>query len=174
MPKPDVVALTGGYRRTPFLQIGADIYCDSLLMCRVIDRLAPEPPLYPRESAGLAEAVAQWADSTFFWTAIPCTMQVGAADLFAGAPPEYLKAFREDRAAMTPSLRRAPRTTATPRLPNTCTDRGMLTYGRRFLLGSAASIADFSAVQLIWFMRRAAASTAMLDAFPAIGAGSHA
>ena len=54
LPKPDVVALTGGYRRTPFLQIGADIYCDSLLMCRVIDRLAPEPPLYPRESSGLA------------------------------------------------------------------------------------------------------------------------
>ena len=53
MPKPDVEALTGGYRKTPFLQIGADIYCDSLLMCRVIDRLAPEPPLYPRESAGL-------------------------------------------------------------------------------------------------------------------------
>jgi glutathione S-transferase len=26
MPKPDVVALTGGYRRTPVLQIGADIY----------------------------------------------------------------------------------------------------------------------------------------------------
>ena len=71
LPKPDVVALTGGYRRTPFMQIGADIYCDSLLMCRVIDRLAPEPPLYPRESIGLAEAVAQWADSTFFWTAIP-------------------------------------------------------------------------------------------------------
>ena len=26
MPKPDVVALTGGYRKTPILQIGADIY----------------------------------------------------------------------------------------------------------------------------------------------------
>ncbi|HCE29343.1 MAG TPA: glutathione S-transferase, partial [Comamonadaceae bacterium] len=31
MPKPDVVALTGGYRRTPLLQIGADIYCDTAL-----------------------------------------------------------------------------------------------------------------------------------------------
>ena len=29
LPKPDVVALTGGYRRTPFMQIGADVYCDS-------------------------------------------------------------------------------------------------------------------------------------------------
>ena len=34
MPKPDVVALTGGYRRTPFLQIGADIYCDTALIAR--------------------------------------------------------------------------------------------------------------------------------------------
>ena len=28
MPKPDLTALTGGYRKTPVLQIGADIYCD--------------------------------------------------------------------------------------------------------------------------------------------------
>jgi glutathione S-transferase len=171
MPKPDVVALTGGYRRTPFMQIGADIYCDSLLMCRVIDRLAPEPPLYPRESAGLAEVVAQWADSTFFWTAVPFTMQVGAAELFAGAPPEYLKAFGADRAAMTPSLRRAPPHDGAAALAAYLGRLdSMLADGRPFLLGSAASIADFSAAQSIWFMRRAAASAAKLDAFPAIGA----
>jgi len=171
LPKPDVVALTGGYRRTPFMQIGADIYCDSLLMCRVIDRLAPEPPLYPRESAGLAEAVAQWADSTFFWTAIPYTMQVGAADIFAGAPPEYLKAFGADRAAMTPSLRRAPPHDGAAALASYLQRiEAMLADGRRFLLGSAASIADFSAAQSVWFMHRAAASTAMLDAYPTIGA----
>ena len=159
LPKPDVVALTGGYRRTPFLQIGADIYCDSLLMCRVIDRLAPEPPLYPRESAGLAEVVAQWADSTFFWTAVPYTMQVGgAADIFAGAPPEYLKAFGADRAAMTPSLRRAPPHDAAAALAAYLRRiEAMLADGAPFLLGSAASIADFSAAQSIWFMRRAAA-----------------
>jgi glutathione S-transferase len=171
LPKPDVIALTGGYRRTPFLQIGADIYCDSLLMCRVIDRLAPEPPLYPRQSAGLAEAVAQWADSTFFWTAIPYTMQVGAADIFAGAPPDYLKAFGADRAAMTPSLRRAPPHDGAAALAAYLRRiESMLADGRAFLLGGDASVADFSAVQSIWFMRRAAASRAMLDAYPAIGA----
>ena len=171
LPKPDVVALTGGYRRTPFMQIGADIYCDSLLMCRVIDRLAPEPPLYPRESAGLAEAVAQWADSTFFWTAVPYTMQVGAADLFAGAPPEYLKAFGADRAAMTPSLRRAPPHDGAAALTAYLRRiEAMLADGGPYLLGTTASIADFSAVQSIWFMRRAAASAAKLDDYPAIGA----
>ncbi|MDH3509928.1 MAG: glutathione S-transferase N-terminal domain-containing protein, partial [Gammaproteobacteria bacterium] len=29
MPKPDLTALTGGYRKTPVMQIGADIYCDT-------------------------------------------------------------------------------------------------------------------------------------------------
>jgi len=45
MPKPDVIALTGGYRKTPILQIGADVYCDTALICRVLDRLHPERPL---------------------------------------------------------------------------------------------------------------------------------
>ena len=39
MPKPDVVALTGGYRRTPLLQIGADVYCDTALIARRIEAL---------------------------------------------------------------------------------------------------------------------------------------
>ena len=40
MPKPNLTALTGGYRKTPVLQIGADIYCDSQLIMR---ELAPVP-----------------------------------------------------------------------------------------------------------------------------------
>ena len=36
MPKPDLVPLTGGYRRIPVLQIGADVYCDTQLIVRVI------------------------------------------------------------------------------------------------------------------------------------------
>ena len=52
-PKPDLVALTGGYRRTPVLQIGADIYCDTALIARTLDRLHPAPTLYPgRPAAG--------------------------------------------------------------------------------------------------------------------------
>ena len=51
MPKPDVTALTGGYRRTPVMQIGADIYCDTALICAVLDRMTPNPPLYPAAHA---------------------------------------------------------------------------------------------------------------------------
>jgi glutathione S-transferase len=37
-PKPDLTALTGGYRRAPVLQIGADIYCDTRLILRELER----------------------------------------------------------------------------------------------------------------------------------------
>ena len=41
MPKPDLIALTGGYRRIPVLQIGADVYCDTALIARRLDTLYP-------------------------------------------------------------------------------------------------------------------------------------
>src|SRR5450755_1574433 len=44
MPKPDLTALTGGYRKTPVLQVGADIYCDSQLIMRELERLHPARP----------------------------------------------------------------------------------------------------------------------------------
>jgi glutathione S-transferase len=66
MPKPDLVALTGGYRKTPVLQLGADIYCDTALIARVLDTLNPEPSIYPTAAVGLAPVLAQWADATLF------------------------------------------------------------------------------------------------------------
>ena len=165
MPKPDVMALTGGYRRTPFLQIGADIYCDSALMCRVIDRLAPQPPLYPPQYAGLADIVAQWADASLFWAAVPFTMQpAGIAHIFAGAPLEFLKAFGGDRAAMTPAMRRAPVADAGSAVDAYAGRlESMLADGRSFLLGEAPCIADFAAAQSIWFMHRAPPIAARLS-----------
>ena len=37
-PKPDLMPLTGGYRRTPVLQVGADVYCDSQCIIRELER----------------------------------------------------------------------------------------------------------------------------------------
>src|SRR6266481_10085343 len=58
MPKPDLVALTGGYRKTPVLQIGADIYCDTKLILREIERRHPSPSFYPDGDTGTADALA--------------------------------------------------------------------------------------------------------------------
>ncbi len=170
LPKPDVMALTGGYRRTPFLQIGADIYCDTALMCQVIDRLSPTPPLYPAATRGLAEIVAQWADSALFWIAVPYTLQpVSVPHMFPNAPPEFMKAFGADRAAMTPSLRRASVPDGAAQLHSYLGRiEHMLADGRAFLLGTALSIADFSVAQSIWFMRRSPPIAAQLEPYPKI------
>src|SRR5262249_12228056 len=62
MPKPNLTALTGGYRKTPVLQIGADIYCDSQLIMRELERRYPTPSFYPA-GHGAADALAWWAAS---------------------------------------------------------------------------------------------------------------
>jgi glutathione S-transferase len=170
LPKPDVMALTGGYRRTPFMQIGADIYCDTALMCRVIDTLNPEPPLYPETTAGLAEIVAQWADTALFWTAVPFTMQpAGITHVLAGAPPEALKAFGADRAAMSPNLKRPTLADGAAHLHSYLGRlEHLLADGRPFLLGALPGIADFSAAQSIWFIRLAPPVATLLDAYPGV------
>ena len=92
-PKPDVVALTGGYRRTPFLQIGADIYCDTALICDVLEHLQPELVLYPLALKGVSRVFAQWSDTTLFWAAMAYNLQPrGAAELFANLPPAAAQA----------------------------------------------------------------------------------
>jgi glutathione S-transferase len=166
LPKPDVVALTGGYRRTPFLQVGGDVYCDTALMSRVIDRAAPTPPLYPASAGAQQHVVAQWADSALFWSAIPYTMQPAAvARLFAAAPPEFFKAFRADRALMTSNMRRATIEDARAQL---VTYFGWLEemLGGAFLLGPAPCIADFSVAHSLWYIRRAPPVATVLEPFP--------
>lgn len=171
LPKPDVVALTGGYRRTPFLQIGADIYCDTALVARVIDGVAPSPPLYPEAAGGLQHLVAQWADSTLFWTAIPYTSQpAGLAHMFAGAPPEFIKALGADRAAMTAGMRRATTTDAAAVLGTYLAWLESLASGHQFLLGDAPCIADFSVAQSLWYIHRAPPVTAVLAPFTQLAA----
>ncbi len=66
MPKPDLTALTGGYRKAPVLQIGADIFCDTSLIARELETRFPEPTLFPAGHRGLSYALARWSDKAFF------------------------------------------------------------------------------------------------------------
>jgi glutathione S-transferase len=168
LPKPDVVALTGGYRRTPFLQVGGDIYCDTALMSRVIDRASPAPPLYPASAGAQQHVLAQWADSALFWSAIAYTMQPAAvAHLFGGAPPEFLKDFRADRALMTAGMRRATPADARAQLASYLAWlEGMLGGSGIFLLAAQPCIADFAVAHSLWYIRRAPPVATVLDAFP--------
>ena len=98
MPKPDFTVLTGGYRKTPVLQIGADIYCDSQLIMRELERRHPSPSFYPA-GRGAADALAWWAEKTTFSPA--------AGILFAKRPDTLPEGFLEDRAELSPNRERS-------------------------------------------------------------------
>ena len=171
MPKPDLMPLTGGYRRTPVLQVGADIYCDTALIARVLEERAPTPTLFPA-SAPTAPLLAQWADFTLFWSVIPYTMQpAGMANVFKGLPPEAIKAFGADRAPFAASLRRQTLADATAAL-----EYGFelldaqLADGREYLFGQAPCIADFSVAHNGWFVRRGGGVAQIIEKRPSLNA----
>lgn len=141
LPKPDVLALTGGYRRTPFLQIGADVYCDTALICDVLERLRPGPSLYPQPTQALARIVAQWADSSLFWAAV--TYNRGASGELPAAVFEDRKAMGFDVEWLRPADATAPYKAYLQRLSD-------LLQQHPFLLGDAPCIADFCAYHALW------------------------
>lgn len=170
MPKPDVEVLTGGYRKTPFLQIGADMYCDSALIADVLEHLQPEPTLYPEPEKGMSRILAQWADTTLFWAAMAWNLQPrGAAEVFAKALPEAAKAFGEDRGKMSAGnmtrLRPADATSAYKSYLRRLSD---MLDEKPFLLGEVPSIADFSAYHPLWYTRRIESVRTILDLTPAV------
>ena len=171
MPKPDLTVLTGGYRKAPVLQIGADIYCDSALIAKVLERLQPEPTLYPT-SAPLAEQFAQWADSILFMACVAWSAQpAGAAVLFAHMSLDQRKAFAADRAAFVAGhARQRPAEARGQLLRHLVALEAQLADGRQFLFGGAASIADFSAAHPLWFVRRAAPVAGILAPYAALNA----
>ncbi|OWW20016.1 glutathione S-transferase family protein [Noviherbaspirillum denitrificans] len=172
MPKPNLTALTGGYRRTPVLQIGADIYCDTALIADVLERVAPSPSLYPKEIEGLSRTLAQWADATLFWTVIAYVFQPVAMPYLLGPlTPEQMKAFGADRAAMRGNAPRMAVGEATGNLKDYLGRLdNMLDGGKPYLLGAKASIADFSVYHCIWFLQLAQPLAGILDAAPNVKA----
>src|SRR4051812_48250128 len=85
MPKPDLTPLTGGYRRIPVLQVGADVYCDTQAILAEIDARHPAPRL----ACGGDWAVNLWADRLFF--------QASVAVVFGAIGEQVPKAFIADR-----------------------------------------------------------------------------
>lgn len=170
MPKPDVVALTGGYRRTPLLQIGADIYCDTALIATVLEHLKPEPALFPDHLKGIARIVAQWADGDLFWAAMGYTLSPkGAAAMFANQPPEAAQAFAADRGAMRAGMTSLRPGDATSAYRSHLRRLAHMLHEQPFLLGDAPCIADFAAYHPLWFTRTVVPSMAgILDATPGV------
>ncbi|MFN2288033.1 MAG: glutathione S-transferase family protein, partial [Chromatocurvus sp.] len=149
MPKPDLTELTGGYRKTPVLQIGADIYCDTQRIVLELERRCPGPSLFPGGSEGLCLALAQWSDVSFFRPGAALSMGTNEA-----LPEDILRdrqAFFSfiDFATLNVEL---PHYLAEFRAQLALLDR-MLADSRDFLLGAEPSWADILACFPVWMGR---------------------
>lgn len=169
MPKPDVVALTGGYRKTPFLQIGADIYCDSALIADVLEHVRPEPTFYPPHLKGVCRIFAQWADHSLFWAAMGYNLQPKGAMHMFGGDMNLAKAFGADRTATGAASVRLRPGDATSSYRSYLRRIAHMADEHDFLFGLEPCIADFAAYHGIWFTQTQVPPLAdILDATPSV------
>lgn len=151
MPKPDLMPLTGGYRKTPVMQVGADIYCDTQLIMMEIEKRAPKPPLLPVGQEGEARALAMWIDRTIFWPAVGVVM---------GAIGDQLpEAFKKDRTEFSgrpfdgERLKAAQPMAREQVYAQLTLAEQILRDGRPFLLGAVPCVADCALYNPVWFLQ---------------------
>jgi glutathione S-transferase len=146
MPKPDLVPLTGGYRRAPVMQIGADIFCDSQVILAEIERRSPSPA----PMSGLDWAINLWADRLFF--------QASVAVIFGELGESVPRAFIEDREKLSgrpfdvAAMKAAAGPMSAQWRAQAAWIEGALAAGGPFLGGESASLADIAAYMNVWFV----------------------
>ncbi len=167
MPKPELTTLTGGYRKTPVMQIGAEIYCDTRRIAEELERRWPAPSLFPDGSAALSLALANWSDRAFF--------EAGAA-LSMGSNPEIPAPVLEDRKKFFNFMDfsklpdELPHYAGQFRAQARLVER-QLADGRTWLLGDEPGWADIQAYFPVWMARgNVPGAGSLLAPFPRLAA----
>lgn len=149
LPKPSLMPLTGGNRRTPVLQIGADVFCGTSLIAEELDRRFQEPAIYPGDSRGICRLLSLWAENVLFLPSSRYATRDGSA---------FPSTFHADRAAMrghaavdaTRLSAEAPHHLAQLQMQLAFVEH-MLADGRAYMLGEAPSLADFAVFARVWW-----------------------
>ncbi len=169
MPRPNLMELSGGYRKTPILQDGANVVCDTKLICQHLAARAGNTSVY---GAGFAATrLAEWADSTLFRTVVAmCFAPKALAVIAEQLGSDDLTAFMADRAKLTDG---AAMTSLSPEVA----EANFVHYLREledslagpsakpFLLGDSPSIADFSLYHGLWFAAQNPVVEQLFDGF---------
>ncbi len=151
-PRPLLSPLTGGYRRAPVLQVGADIYCDTNAILPALDCLHPRTTLCPAGSEGVAQGLG------FAWERQMWVPTIGVLVHYIGEhiPPEFIKDRKEgylmidiSKEAMAPQFEQ--------HVQFVRAQLGWLKQAlkaRPFLFGEAPSAADLACWQTLWLLRK--------------------
>lgn len=167
LPKPDYTPLTGGYRRTPSLQIGADVYCDTRLIAEILEERFSEPTFYPggRRNQVLTRGIADWAESRLLWPVALYVSGINAA--------RFPVAFHSDRAVLhgkpIPDVDRV-KASAMKYLGQMRSElaaiEDLFVDGDAYVLGDAPSLADLTLYHVPWFFEAFKTEPTFLDDMP--------
>lgn len=168
LPKPKLVILTGGYRRTPVLQCGADIYCDTQCIIRELERRYPHPTLFPDNNESRAWMLSRWIDDSLLKLILalvlgsevekmPREFIADRGRLYFG-PNHDLNSFNKRLPDLESQLR-----------PQLDWVQDFLA-GRTFMHGSAPGLLDAYVYFILWFFRdRYPNAEAILSRVPQLG-----
>lgn len=161
-PKPLLTPLTGGYRKTPVLQIDADVYCDTAIAVEAIEAL-PGPSLFPAPLGRAGAFIAALAGGPMFFAAVGTAMLPMADRIPAAFWADREALFGLSRAVVEA---RGPHNVAQFKAGMARLEASL--DGRAFVGGDAPGHADLALYQLVWFQRRFDPAAPILDAFPAV------
>jgi glutathione S-transferase len=163
-PKPDLMPLTGGYRKTPVLQIGADVYCDSACIVRELERRYPETTLFPEGTNGVATIIGAWSDRVFFFDAVGVVFGTLGAMVPNDLKEDRYKfsegmidvdRYQRDQAQLRSQLR-----------AHLFWLERALEDGRPHVLGDKPTWADFCLYHPVWMVQRRVPELAAVEDMP--------
>ncbi len=166
MPRPHLMPLSGGYRKTQIMQIGANIYCATEIICRKLAEISGNTTLYAPGFA--AERLARWADTELFRTTVALNFRPEALAAQMSTMSEAdIEAFQKDRAELSGG---APIVGADPAAAE-AHFQGMMasledSLNAGFLFGDTPSIADFSLYHNLWFVNGNSANSSLFEPWP--------
>ncbi|MBV9532964.1 MAG: glutathione S-transferase family protein [Bradyrhizobium sp.] len=152
MPRPHLIPMTGGYRRTPVMQIGADIYCDTQRIIRELEQRFPNPSLFPGGNEGLGWASAMWTDRSFFQN----TVNLVFGSLADRVPQSFiddrekLRGAKFDVEAMKAAI---PQMRDQYRAHLDWIESQLANQGDYWLCGERTGLLDINAYMNLWYLR---------------------
>ncbi|MBX2856691.1 MAG: glutathione S-transferase family protein [Rhodobacteraceae bacterium] len=164
--RPELFAMTGGYRRIPVLQAGADIYCDTQLILAEMDARHPEPSFFPGGGFGMPFAVSRWTDDELFISAMKVAFAPAADKLPPALVADRTRLYLGPDGDMAKERADLPHTLSQLRAQlGWIEDR--LSGGRAYILGDAPGMPDLLVWFIYWFVKnRYAEADVFLGQFP--------
>ena len=170
-PRPELDQLTGGYRKIPVAQIGADIFCDTRTISSEIAALAGKPELALENCDPEVRDFVARADLEVF---LACVLSANGRNLLRRMRRDHswlhVGRLMFDRINMA---RKAKVKAAGPKEAGKVLDEHLQDLEHRlerdFLFGDQPNIADFAAYHGLWFIRDASDSS-RLAGYPEVNA----